>query len=327
MYLSWFPTVYNCQNNLKDIFFLLQLNLEQSVFCQPRRCRKGHGSSNIRPPASLKAEQGAQRALPEESEFLKFRFISSLGYISIVGGRRDFCPVQSEADRGTPISNAADTFQTGGSAADMWPGSEPRDFCLHFIGWSKVPYLTERAGSALPQRAWNILWAAELKPHITDIFQPRLTLGGNFNWSVIAFLLETFPHYAEWKQSLVSKLLGMGKKLNRKAETWWRGLENCSGAPHKQFGRMPDGLVLIINFGPTWLKIWGKRKDERGVDSSKVEVWLPCRCSLLELSVLCTLHPSRLNSNMSYLCVLPPLTYALPRKDEGPVFVSSVRST
>ena len=80
----------------------MQLNLEQSVFCQPRQCRKGHGSSNIRPPASLKAVQGAQRALPEESEFLKFQFISSLGYISIVGGRRDFCPVQSEADGGTP---------------------------------------------------------------------------------------------------------------------------------------------------------------------------------------------------------------------------------
>lgn len=209
----------------------------------------------------------------------------------------------------------------------MWPGSEPCDFCLHFIGWSKVPYFTERARSAVPQRAWNILLAAELKPQVTAIFQPRLPLGGNFNWSVIAFLLETFPHYAEWKQSLVSKLLEMGKKLNRKAENWRRGLENCSNAPHKQFGRMPDGLVWIINFGLTWLKIWGKRKDERGVASSRVEFWLPCSCSLLELSVLCTLHPSRLNSNTSYLCVLSPLTYALPRKDEGPVFVSSVCST
>lgn len=55
----------------------------------------------------------------------------------------------------------------------------------------------------------------------------------------------------------------MGKKLNRKAENWWRGLENCSGVPHKQFGRVPGGLALAINFRPTWLKIWGKRKVGR----------------------------------------------------------------
>lgn len=51
MYSSGCPPVYNCQNNLKDIF-PLQLNFEQSTFCEQRRGWRRRGRSSVSPAAT-----------------------------------------------------------------------------------------------------------------------------------------------------------------------------------------------------------------------------------------------------------------------------------
>lgn len=140
MYSSGCPPVYNCQNNLKDIF-PLQLNFEQSTFCEQRRGWRLRGRSSVSPAAPAPPLWGLHRALGWESGGeVSVCFV--LGLHTQWCGQGPFCSAQSQGSRLTRAPFPTCGHRQRGRQCD---GRELTG--LRFIGRCRASSLVSGQGS------------------------------------------------------------------------------------------------------------------------------------------------------------------------------------